>query len=112
MLLQSTVSPLCRVVLAAALGGITLIPVTSSVGRDRSHTPRGVRVGECVQDPTAIGIANQVVEDSMARGRPGLRIATPSFNKAWRIVSGLTWSSLPIEAHERPDAYRETARST
>jgi len=36
---------------------------------------------------------------------------TPAFNKAWRIVSGLTLISWPIEAHEFPEAYRETARS-
>jgi hypothetical protein len=78
----------------------------------RSTMPEEGGHGSASGAPNPPGIANQVVQDSMARGRPGLRIATPSFNKAWRIVSGLTWSSLPMEAHERPDAYRETARST
>jgi hypothetical protein len=50
-------------------------------------------------------------QDSLARGRPGLRIGTLAFRSAWRTVSGLTWSSLPIEAQESPDAYRDTARS-
>ncbi len=50
-------------------------------------------------------VADQGAQDScVARGRPGLRMATPAFNRAWRIVSGLTWSSLPIEAQERPEA--------
>jgi hypothetical protein len=31
-------------------------------------------------------------------------MATPTFNRAWRTVSGLTWSSLPIEAQESPEA--------
>jgi hypothetical protein len=54
----------------------------------------------------------EVAQDSLvADGRPGLRMATPAFNRAWRTVSGLTWRSLPIEAQERPEAYDETARS-
>ena len=46
----------------------------------------------------------EVAQDSGACGRPGLRMATPAFNSAWRTVSGLTWNSLPIEAQESPEA--------
>ena len=47
----------------------------------------------------------EVDQDSfVADGRPGLRMATSAFNRAWRTVSGLTWSSLAIEAQERPEA--------
>ena len=50
-------------------------------------------------------------DSSLADGRPGLRMATPAFNRAWRTVPGYTWSSLPIEAQERPEAQDEIARS-
>jgi hypothetical protein len=43
------------------------------------------------------------------RGRPGLRICTPTLISAWRAVSGLTWSSFPMDAQERPEPYRVTA---
>ena len=51
------------------------------------------------------GIATQVAQvPFVACGGPGLRMATPAFNRAWRTVSGLTWSSFPIEAQELPEA--------
>jgi hypothetical protein len=73
---------------------------------DRSHMPGGGRVGECFQGPRDRPISpNGGAQDTCGgRGRPGLRMATPVFNRAWRTVSGLTWSSLPIEAQESPDA--------
>ena len=76
-----------------------------------SAAHEGARVGEYLQDPHNPPVSPiEVAQDSMARGRPGLRIATPAFNRAWRTVSGLTRNSSPIEAQESPDAYRETAR--
>jgi len=70
----------------------------------RLQLPRGGPAGECFQCPRCRPVsAIEVVQDScVADGRPGLRMATPAFNRVWRMVSGLTCSSLAIEAQERP----------
>jgi len=45
-------------------------------------------------------------DSCVSRGRPRLRIATSTFCKEWRTVSGLTLSSLPIETQGSLEAYR------
>jgi hypothetical protein len=79
-------------------------PMINSTHRSDQAAPRcrgGVRVG------TAPGTQNRPVSPIavaqvafVARGRPGLLVATPVFNRGPRTLSG----SLPIEAQERPEA--------
>jgi hypothetical protein len=76
----------------------------ASIGEVRATVGRSAGRG-VLQDPATVRYRLEAAQDSFVTdGRPGLRMATPAFNRAWRIVSGLTWSSLPIEEQERPEA--------
>ena len=65
-------------------------------------------VPECSRLLPVIGNRTPIVgPPALSHGvgpRPGLRMATPTLRRAWRIVSGLTWNSRAIEAQERPEA--------